>query len=298
MDAAATVTVDYAAPADCPSDADFWAAVAARAPGAARAEAGAGRGEWSLFVRIERARGGFAGRLRVRHGERTVERSVEDAACGDVGTALAVIAAIAVRPKEGSPDGAAAAPASAARAEPSALRAESPWPLRAGLGAAATTLLSPWVSLGAAPFVEIEQPASPLGLRVRLGGHFATSFPIRVGTATAQVTSALGRLELGGLRVGFARSFFLRAGAFVETGALVASVEGVPGARSVTAPFVDVGAALRLAWEPSFLFVEAGLSGVAVVTRHVFELQPGPVVLFEVPPGGAAADLAVGARFF
>ena len=87
------VKLAYAAPAGCPSQDDFVAAVTARG-----ADFDAPRTTPTgqvMVVSISRAEKGFAGAFRVRDGgEATNEREVRGASCRDVADALAVVAAI------------------------------------------------------------------------------------------------------------------------------------------------------------------------------------------------------------
>ncbi len=88
-------TLTYQAPAECPAQAEFVAAVAARGAQFQGTEAVA-RAR-SLNVRIASTEAGFVGSLEVTTPDGTASsREIHDPACGDVVTGLAVIAASAL----------------------------------------------------------------------------------------------------------------------------------------------------------------------------------------------------------
>ena len=105
--AAPAVTLTYDAPAGCPSESDFVAAVTARGANfdAARATPVA----QVMVVSISRAQDGFAGAFQVRDArEATNKREVRGASCREVADALAVVTAIAL---QGGPADSGEAPA-------------------------------------------------------------------------------------------------------------------------------------------------------------------------------------------
>jgi hypothetical protein len=90
------VKLAYAAPAGCPSEDDFVAAVTAR--GADFAAPGGTRVPEVMVVSISRGDNGFAGAFQVRDGgEATNKREVRGASCREVADALAVVTAIALQ---------------------------------------------------------------------------------------------------------------------------------------------------------------------------------------------------------
>ncbi len=291
------VAIEYQAPAACPADAEFWKAFASRATHAVRSE----HGYWTLDARVEPARGGFSGTLRILRGaETTLVRSLVDESCADLVTALAIVGAITVESTHPAPLPDAPIDVPPPRIEPGRVS------LRTGLDSEATSFLSPSASLGLAAFVDVEQPTGILTLRARVGVHYAANLPVHVGSgvqsASALVTGVFGRFELGGLRLRFARVLALRLAALADVGALVVEGRGSTNAQTATAPFFDVGAIARLAWETPVFFVEAGVGGVVLVyrARFLFPLddQPGSVVAFDVPVAGAIGEVGVGVRFF
>jgi hypothetical protein len=121
---AAPVTLRFEAPAGCPSEAEFVAAVGERGANFDGPEAEARAG--SLAVEVATTPAGFTGRLRVESPAGVSDvREVRDAQCAEVVRGLAVVAAIALgaQPsKEQEP----AMTASAAAPEAQALAAEPP----------------------------------------------------------------------------------------------------------------------------------------------------------------------------
>jgi hypothetical protein len=289
------VDVAYVAPAECPSDARFWDAFAARAPHTQRVDA---HGAWSLVVEIAPAAGGFTGRIHVLHGAMGTAREVSDASCENVVSALAVIAAITVEP-EPEP---APAPAVMHAVEPAPLPApREPWHVRVGIVGLTTSYLSPSVSLGLGGWGELEQPGDgPIGLRVRVSFQGSAGLPYSLPPASAFVSSWVGRAELGGPRGSFFRGVLVvNGGLFVETGALVGEARGVPSAQSNVAPWVALGALGRVRVVPRGIptYLEAGVGPVVPLVHPRFVFQPVPTVAYEAPPAGITVELAVGVRF-
>jgi hypothetical protein len=105
------VGLAYDAPAGCPSEDDFVAAVTGRG-----ADFDAPRGTpvaEVMVVSISRAENGFAGAFQVRDGgEATNKREVRGASCREVADALAVVTAIALQGDAGGGGKAQPAPAS------------------------------------------------------------------------------------------------------------------------------------------------------------------------------------------
>jgi hypothetical protein len=125
------VKLAYTAPAGCPSEDDFVAAVTARG-----ADFDAPRGKpvaKVMVVSISRADNGFAGAFQVRDGgEATNKREVRGASCGEVADALAVVTAIALQGGAGdggeAPAAAAPPPSRVADSQPSPTPAPAPSP--------------------------------------------------------------------------------------------------------------------------------------------------------------------------
>ena len=119
----------YDAPAGCPSEDDFVAAVTARG-----AQFDAARGTpvpEVMVVSITRTDNGFAGAFQVRDGgEATNKREVRGASCREVADALAVVTAIALQGGAGdggeAPAAAPSPPPGAADSQPSSTPAPAP----------------------------------------------------------------------------------------------------------------------------------------------------------------------------
>ena len=122
------VKLAYDAPAGCPSEDDFIAAVTARG-----ADFDAPRGTpvaEVMVVSINRADNGFAGAFQVRDGgEATNKRAVRGASCREVADALAVVTAIALQ--GGAGDGAEMPLASASPPSEAAESQSTPAPAAA-----------------------------------------------------------------------------------------------------------------------------------------------------------------------
>lgn len=261
-------------------------------------------GAWRIVVRVERfPKGRFHGTVRILHGNaEPVERSLDDDSCKDLATALAVVAAITIENAPRTPVPLLPEPVESPIDMPPPVLPEERIHLRAGAGSEATSFLSPVASAGIALFFEGEAPKGFFAPRVRLGAHFATSFPFNVGDATANVTCYFARIELGGLRLRFARALALRLAAITDIGAIHVEGHGNVASGDATAPFFDAGAVLRLAWETPIFFIEVGGGAVAAITRPTFHFDVtnggAPVMAFEVPPAGAIGEVGVGLRFF
>jgi hypothetical protein len=296
-----TVAAEYSAPAAiCPAEADFWQAFSSRAQHAVRGEPA----EWRLVVRIERARNRFSGSVLVTHGKaEALSRSLEDDSCADLATALAVIAAITVESAPRTPKPPPPPEDDFVVDLPPPVLPPERVNLRVGVGTEGTSFLAPVASAGIAAFFEAEAPKGFFAPRIRVGPHFSTSFPFRVESATAIASSFFARVEVGGLRIRFARVFALRAGAFVDIGAIVVEGRDAPHPQTVTAPFFVGGAILRLAWETPIFFLEVG-GGVAFPftrSRFFFRVPDDPRppnLAFEFPGVGAMGEVGVGVRFF
>ena len=108
--AAPAVTLAYDAPAGCPSESEFVAAVTAR--GADFDAVRAAPVAQVMVVSISRAQDGFAGAFQVRDArEATNKREVRGASCREVADALAVVTAIALQGGAGDSGQTPAAPA-------------------------------------------------------------------------------------------------------------------------------------------------------------------------------------------
>jgi hypothetical protein len=324
-------SVAYEGPASCPSRQAFLDAVAARAPAATLS---ASEAALEFDVRLAEEGPLARGTLSVHFatGEHFA-REIPPAACEDVTTSLAIIAGLllsgALLPEPASSplptsedlarQGADPPPLGpvhavpAAHAEPSRGGApvshlEPPPPaqergrLRAGLFADAR------LDFGVAPF-----PAFGVvsGLEARLDRRSWFSPSARAGVV--YVGGDASKPPLGGARLellaatlracplglAFTGRLRLDGCALFEGGVLTASPRATPGATGdVAMPWLAVGAAVRAeARVAGPVGVEAELSGFGLVRHDAFALEPGRVVVHDVPPFSGALSLGFVARW-
>jgi hypothetical protein len=104
----------YTAPASCPAQTDFIAALASRGEQLPSPESTPGADELALTVSIEEEAGAYRGSFQTSRGEQaSTARDVHGATCAEVFDALAVMSAIALR-ADREPQPAASMPSSAA----------------------------------------------------------------------------------------------------------------------------------------------------------------------------------------
>jgi hypothetical protein len=126
--------VDYDAPASCPDEAAFVAAILGRAPGAERVAAVSAA--FAFEVHIAEQAGTARGYLLVRPPSGLVSRrDVPDASCAEIVASMAVIAALVIEggtaeEVDAAPPASAAAPPAAPAREPAAPAIERPLPAR------------------------------------------------------------------------------------------------------------------------------------------------------------------------
>jgi len=287
----ATVTVEYAAAVDCPSDADFWRSFSSRAR-AVRAD----RGEWKLVVTIDRANALFSGTIRIeRYKQEPIVRGLDDVSCANVATGLAVVAAIAIEtaPRVERPE------LPFEESQPPAARA-SAWSFRVGANLpVVTSWLAPDTSLGFRVFAEIENRGTSLfEFRVRMGAHLTENFPGSQHIAFAQ--STLGFIELGGVRLRVARVIAIRGALFTELGLLRVTGRNVDMSQTAPRFLADLGAMLRVAWEPSAFFIEGAFGGAIAPTVPSFNVDQGgqSILVWQVPRAGVIGEIGLGMRLF
>src|SRR4051812_24164541 len=88
----------YTAPASCPAQTDFIAALASRGEELRGPESSAGADELALTVSIDEEAGAYRGSFQTSRGEQaSTARDVHGASCAEVFDALAVMSAIALR---------------------------------------------------------------------------------------------------------------------------------------------------------------------------------------------------------
>lgn len=320
------VQLDYEGPIGCPDADAFTREVLTRAP-RARIAAPAEHAR-ALAARVRSAGAhGYDGVLVVRDpGAPATERAVHAPSCGELVTALAVIAAVVIDPitaKTGAIDaGAATADASAdastssssaadAGAPPSApARPPEPpapeprrpsrapgssdrWDVSAGAGGGAIGGSAPTLLFSVPVFFEVARKAGGVlepALRVRFE---------RTATAASEdggFSRTGGALDLCPIAL-HARSLRAQPCARVELAALYAKGRDVEPVRSDVRPWFAAGLVGRARLElsaPLFLELEGGLLIAAV--RDRFFVEPGTLV-YRAPLVGATTAFAVGLAF-
>ncbi len=189
--------VVYTAPPDCPSEADFLAAFAARAgQGAVAAPTAPAR---ALTVELTARDGAYAARLSVvDHEGRAVERSLLAASCREAMEAIAVVAVVSLRSPseaEASPAAGSAAPAPASSALPVAPTGPAP--------ATATLARVPAPAAGSAsspPSTRVPGPRAARRARAEAAGRARSSGAALVVPAAAAGVGP-GLAAGGGLRL-------------------------------------------------------------------------------------------------
>jgi hypothetical protein len=177
--AAVTAELSYAAAPSCPSEADFVAAVRARTdkvrfvsdPSATQ----------RVSVRLADGAEGPAGMLVISDGERTIlHRNLAASTCGEIASALALVAALALDPDAALEDDAPPpppppppppAPIEAPKAAPGGPRAPRT-AIAVGAGAERITHVLPRAALAPLVFVDVEPGtanARVLAARLRIG---------------------------------------------------------------------------------------------------------------------------------
>jgi hypothetical protein len=329
--------VEYSAPGNCPTEAEFEAHIRSRTT-LARFADDDDRDAQSVQVVVLPTGTTYAGHLSIvgRSG-RVSKRDVEDTLCSDVVDALALVAALAVDPNAMlSPSGSAATPAPAEKApvEGAAPDAVAVIPLVAPPPAAASPRPSARPP-SRAPEADRSAPSPAPAWGVDVGATFiamggiapdtlvgggglgeiesgsrrwlAPSARITLFAATIEATTTstanflllAGRVDFCPLRIG-SRYLSLRPCVAVDVGAVhaEAAIEGVAGAE----PWFDAAALVRARWAPGrgrfFVELEGGI--FVPVNHSSFVLKDGPVITTVDTPwwAGPMGSLATGMSFF
>jgi hypothetical protein len=290
-DAAAPVAaIEYVAPAECPSSADFLAQVAARTAGRWRVRATAGPGDYLVEIRDAGAGAEKTGRVR-RGAGGAPSREITAADCDDLVKALALSTALSLDQAAELP----APPISVARAA-KAVPPPASWIV--GGGVAETSLFEGQTMPAASLFVENGRRLWPTGLGLRRPD-------VRVAISYARNDLAGGdraRFALGsggvtvcpaGAGLGAAVSLRLCPGA--EVGLL--SGEGIAVAMPSSSRFLwaAAGAVARLRWAPGArVAVEAQAGLVAPLVRTTFVFEMPRLEVARIPAVVAAGGVAIG----
>jgi len=301
------VRVEYTAAAGCPSEGAFFAEVLARTRRARRAADGAPARTFAVALTAEG--GESAGTLVIRAADGTfTQRDVTGDTCGEVASALALIAALAVDPAASTrPVPLPVAPAPlvaeppphpwvAPVAAPSADAARR-WHLALTFGASVASGAPPGALFGVSPMVAvIAPPGTWLAPTLHVGVQEEATGAIDVGGPTATFTSTLGIVEgcpnrwtLGSLSV--------EPCVRLEVGDVRGAGSDIVPARDNVSPWLAIGAMGRAEWQfyrPMFLDIEAG--GRASLLRTTYLFEPGTTI-FRPPTVGGIVGAGIGVRF-
>ncbi len=303
---APALRLEYAAPGNCPTEADFEAGVLARTAFARFANEGDAQ---AVRVVVRPTGVTYAGHLSIvgRSG-RVSERDVEDTLCSDVVDALALVTALAVDPNatltlparagqassppllapplDASSPESPAPPTAPASPSPTPAPAESrvaprgPTPASAprwagGAGASFTTIagIAPDALAGGGVFGEIESRSRGiLAPSVRLLVFAAENGVFRARTASFVLVAA--RPDVCPVRLG-SRDLSIRACVGADVGALYAEGIQVTHRQLAVVGWFDAALLLRARWAPGrgSFFVEAGGGILVPVTRPSFRYE-------------------------
>ena len=320
-----TIRLVYQAPATCPSVEGFLAEVRRSAPRLRLAGADDSARTFLVNVQGERA---ARGRLTVaKDGAIVGQRDVEGSTCGEVSRVLAFAVALAVDPNAkpppdrigGPPQPGAASPVrpSHVAADTSSTLPSSPvpaaqppswslttppaadvqsawWALSAH--ALAASGLAPNATFGGGASVDLGRRVGNLHPVIRLGLEYSSSAPASTDGAIVTFSNALLSLEGCPTTWDLGRISFLPCARF-DGGVRIAAGEGIPNARTVVRPWVDLGAMARFRIRvggPSFVDLGGGVLFAAVQDR-VF-LSPD-VTVHSVPALGGRGEIALGVAF-
>lgn len=279
--AAPRVRIAYRAPEGCPDEAAFVTAVAAQSRPFERASRSAVRVR-SLDAEIARSTGGFEGILRVREADgSTSEREVRGAACDEVTSALALVAALTI-------DTAPPAPSPPPPDEPDPIAPPSArrWSVVTALHAGAFFAMAPSVAIGVSPQIEASPPVET-PFDVRLGFTFAAAPREETAVGSADFYWFAARLEATPLS--FSRGPLAMGLVFgADAGAVLGRGVGVWLGREQWRPWLDlaVGARGSAMITPSFGF-ELGGGMLVPITRDTWVFQRPFAIVHQTPPVGA-----------
>jgi hypothetical protein len=305
------VRVEYDAPASCPVEEAFWAAVTARTPKVRRGEEGAPARTFAIKL----VAGGdeSTGHLVVRALDgSTSEREVAGDTCEEVVSALALVAALAVDPNATTkplplpaPPPRSPAPAPPRRPVAAAVVATPPPPQATPVVARTAVSAGGLVAVGAAPAPLVGASLAVAATRprggwleptVRLGVAAASTGTVSVAGGTASFSSLVGAIDgcPGGWTLGRWR---LEPCLRLEAGVVGARGENVVQARTDTHPWAAAAAVGRVEWRFSRGFFGELAGGVRVpLVRTTFFFEPD-TTLYHTSPVGAVFSAGLGLRF-
>lgn len=309
------IRLDFTAPLGCPTAEQFQREVTARTDRAhfmsgpqAEGANGQGTAKWQFIVRVSEREGVFSGRLRSSSGNGEVTtRDFQSDTCGDVVSALALVAALAIDPQASTAPLTELAGPEPMELEEAPVSRPSPRPrlptaparprviesrqteqgtlsFFAGFDALIATGPAPIPLLAPEPFAEVRENQAPSRTVWALSGRVAL-LAARTGWVgpaddRASFTWLALRLEPCVWRPTAWRELSLFGCAVLDVGALGA--KGIPVERPelAWAPWVGLGVGARARWTlGNSLFVEAagGLS-VPLVRYTIVFLEPRRVI--------------------
>ena len=282
------VTVRYRAPASCPDERAFSEELDRRL-GQAR------RPTTVVDVDIAIAGEEIIGQL-LRDG-RPLRRLVGQN-CDEVVKALALVAALAILPPEGSPE--AVAVTSSAPPEPAPSRTPLPPPrgaLFVGLGGQIDTYTAPGATPAAALFVDARLPGPPTSATVRLSAAFSATSETRSGAFRTEFRRAGARIDLCPLAFSVGPLQARPCGG-VALDQIRGETTGIPAPRPATA-FVPSGQLFGRLEYPGRVVAIGFYAGIAIpFVRTRFIVENPEIEVHRIPAAALAAGLDLSVRVF
>ena len=307
---AEAIRLVYDAPPGCPSASELEARVRASAP---RVRVMTNDAPVRVFTVSVEEGASPRGRLTItKDGAVIGTRDVTGARCDEVASILAFAVALAVDPNA-TPRYAEDAPAAPIPthepAKPTGRVIDAP-AIAAAPSASPTTWglsvhtlaaggLAPNPTLGGGISGELGAHAGALVPSFRLGVEYAESAPVSNDGARVTFADALAFLEACPTAWALGR-LSLRPCARIGGGLRITASEGIPGAHSVTRPWLDLGATLHLRARiagPVFVDLGGGPLFPLLRDRVYFSPDSPEFTVHEVPSIGARGEIGVGLAF-
>lgn len=279
----ARVRLSYRADEPCPDELAFVAAVTTQARPFQRAPRSAARVR-SLEAVIRRDDDRFSGLLRVREADgATSERDVRGATCGEVFSALSLVAAITIDTGPPEPD-----PPPADPTEPETPGAPARrWTFATAVLGGAFFAMAKDPALGVAPALQISTPLGDRPFGLHLGAVLAASQRTSTTAGAAEFLWFGARLaaSIAALSEG---PFSLHPTVGIDAGFVRGRGLGLAKPREETRPWLalSTGARAELMLHPRFGVDLAG--GMLVpITRDRWVFERPDLVVHQTPPLGA-----------
>lgn len=281
------VRITYTAPEGCPDEASFVAAIGAQSRPFERASPSAVRVR-SLDAAITRSTGGFSGVLRVKEADgKASERAVRGAACDDVTSALALVAAITI---DTGPLPPSAPPPE--EPEPPIPSIAPRWGVAAALHGGAFFAMTPSVAIGVSPQIEVSPPVGT-PFEVRLGFTFAAAPRAATITGSADFYWLAARVEATPLS--FTRAPLAMGLVFgADAGAVLGRGVGAWLGRELWRPWLDLAVGLRgSGMLTSRLGIELSGGMLVPITRDTWVFERPLAIVHQTPPVGAYVTVGI-----